>query len=84
MNWIIIPKAVELFEAVLTETLTPMYELVIEEAWSQIVVILLLDLELRHDCEMSKGTNVYLYAHWTLDYAVNEFQESGWHIVEQR
>jgi SAM-dependent methyltransferase len=30
------------------------------------------------------GANVYPYAFWTLDYAVNELQEAGWHIVEQR
>lgn len=29
------------------------------------------------------GANVYPYIHWTLDYAVNELQEAGWHIVEQ-
>ena len=30
------------------------------------------------------GANVSPYAFWTLDYAVNELQEAGWHIVEQR
>ena len=29
------------------------------------------------------GAGEFQYAHWTLDYAVRELQEAGWHIVEQ-
>ena len=29
------------------------------------------------------GAGEFQYAHWTLDYAVRELQEAGWHIVER-
>jgi SAM-dependent methyltransferase len=30
------------------------------------------------------GAENYQYAHWSLDYAVGELQEAGWHIIEQK
>ena len=49
MNWRIIPKLRELFEAVLIEILMLIYALDVEEDYLLNSVHLILDLELRHE-----------------------------------